>query len=176
MQGDGLKEDNTAALPRVGLRWHAVGKGGAGNDDGSGGESVVFIERRWLRARLASKPKAARVAAEGKKTADLLLAYHEAMLGLEAEVRERRAVLCLLQDEKEESDGVDSGDCGKQEAVEEMEAVERVALDAHGLCVAAVVAGGEERAWAAARGATAMAVLREVRCSVAWRTLKAAAC
>ena len=80
---------------------------------------MVFVERRWLRTRLASKPTAATVAAAGKKAADGLLAYHEAMLGLEAEVRERRAVLCLLEGEVDENGGSEDG---SPEAAREAEA------------------------------------------------------
>eukprot|EP00661_Eupelagonemidae_sp_cell13_P003729 gene3729-2061_t len=139
--GGHVRCDRGAAGARLALPWRALPHGGGA----AGGADVVLVPRAWLRARLLRRPYGdALLAARADGTVISALerarAYHETMGALAAAVADRRALLCLLDDD---GDGATEAEAAAHDA----------ALAQHGLRAAAAVAPGDADRWAAAQGA-----------------------
>ena len=128
------------------LEWRPV-------PDAAGTRRAILVESTWLLELIASKPSAEAVL-DGSRSVEHLHRFHDELDALaravDGSAQEERALLSIVVGGGTDDDETAAFEIAEREA----------ALALHGMRVdGEVVAGGEE-AWAAAHGATSMAVLR----------------
>ena len=127
------------------LEWRPV-------PDAAGTRRAILVESTWLLELIASKPSAEAVL-DGSRSVEHLHRFHDELDALaravDGSAQEERALLCVV------GGGTDDDETAAFEIAER-----EAALALHGMRVDGEVSAGGEEAWAAAHGATSMAVLR----------------